>query len=144
VILAAAFEAAAAYAAGWYGGAWVAGETPVGFLGRYAEPPVPGHLIAVAGALAAVAIVFAIYRIARPALVAAIPIFVCFFAFPVWNGYASGFDYPYLQALTHHRADAEALRRMRGADAGLACRDPRMKLTPDAKALCAARSSTLG
>jgi hypothetical protein len=90
-----------------------------------------------AGALVTPAATWVIGRIARRALFAAIPIFTCFaLLLGVWNGYASGFDSEYLRALTHHWANADALRHMRPSDATLACADARMKLTQDARDLC--------
>ncbi len=79
-----------------------------------------------------------VQRIAKPVLWVMVPI--CLYSALVlgaWDGFLSDFDGTRGEAIKHHMANAYALEHMSEKGRFLSCQDDRIKLTDDAKAVCA-------
>ncbi|MGA2890776.1 MAG: hypothetical protein ABSE51_22355 [Terracidiphilus sp.] len=78
-----------------------------------------------------------VQRIAKPMLWVMIPILLYFVIVPgAWNGFASDFDAGRREAIKHHYANGYILEHMSDRGRFLSCRDNRIALTDDAKAVC--------
>ncbi len=81
--------------------------------------------------------VLLVKRIAKPFLWVMMPILLyCGVVLGAWDGVACDFDSIRLQALRHHYANAYALGNMTDRGRFLSCKDDRIELTEDAKAVC--------
>jgi hypothetical protein len=125
----------ASNAAGWNGAAALFGPpTYSEGLGSFAN-----LTVGLLGFSGCIALGYFVFGIAKWALWLLVPIMLYSgFVVGTWNGTASGFDTIRLEAIRHQYANAYALRRMSVQAFDLTCRDPRITLTDDAKALCAA------
>jgi len=86
----------------------------------------------------ALAVVFLVKRLAKPALWMLVPLMLyAAIVLGAWNGFMSDFDPTRGEALKHHYANAYAIEHMTPRGRYLSCQDNRIELTDDAKAACA-------
>lgn len=79
-----------------------------------------------------------VQRIAKPVLWVMVPIYLYYgLVMGAWNGFVSDFDATRGEAIKHHMANAYALEHMSEKGRFLSCQDDRIKLTDDAKVVCA-------
>jgi|ERR1035438_94147 hypothetical protein len=121
--------ALAASQAGWSGAEAIASRGSAGFI---------TDLLFTLGAVASIAILSLVRRIARPVLWVTVPVFLySALVLGAWNGLASDFDATRGEAIRYHLANAYALEHMSERGRFLSCQDNRIELTDDAKAVCA-------
>lgn len=94
-------------------------------------------LLAIAAAMV-IGPVILIQRIAKRALWLMAPILLYVAIVPgAWNGIAGDFDATRVAIIREHYANAYALEHMSARGRSLTCKDERIELTDDAKAVCA-------
>ena len=125
----------AANSLGWNGGEWLLGSSESDGLGAFIN-----HLILVVSAVGCAAVLYFVARIAKWALWGFAPLMVyAALVLGTWDGVASGFDATRVDAIRHHYANAYALEHMRRSAVHDTCRDARITLAVDARAICSAR-----
>jgi hypothetical protein len=80
---------------------------------------------------------YIVEKIAKYALWVIVPILLYSAAVNAWNGFFSDFDSTRFEAIRHNYANAYALEHMSPRGRFLSCKDERIELTEDAKAICA-------
>jgi hypothetical protein len=94
-------------------------------------------VLAIAAAMA-IGPVILVQRIAKRALWLMAPILLYVAIVPgAWNGIAGDFDATRVAIIREHYANAYALEHMSPRGRSLTCKDERIDLTDDAKAVCA-------
>ena len=118
--------------AGWSGAELVVNSPLMGLI----EDFVTGAFFSIAAAVSAGAFIV-VQRIAKPALWLMVPIQLYSALVPgAWNGFWSDFDATRLEVLRHRYANGYALEHMGPRALYRSCKDARIELTEDAKAVC--------
>jgi uncharacterized membrane protein len=119
----------AASQAGWSGAEFIANRGEAGFLTDLF------FFIGMAGSYFALTLM---ERLAKPVLWLMIPILLyCAIVLGGWNGFASDFDGRRGEAIKHRYANGYILEHMSDKGRFLSCRDDRIELTEEARAVCA-------